>query len=42
MLAAGPTPWIADGIALAVGIGLYLAFMLGVHEWLFGVSPVGR
>lgn len=40
-LAAGSTPWVADGVALVVGIGLYLAFMLGVHEWLFGVSPIG-
>lgn len=41
VLAAGATPWIADGVAIAVGIGLYLAFMLGLHEWLFGVSPIG-
>ena len=41
VLASGATPWIADGVALVVGLGLYLAFMAGLHEWLFGVSPVG-
>lgn len=40
-LAAGATPWIADAIALVVGIGLYLGFMVFLHQWLFGVSPIG-
>ena len=30
----------ADGVAVVVGLGLYLLFMAWAHEWLFGVSPV--
>ena len=39
-LADGSTPWVADGVALVVGLGLYLAFMAFLHQWLFGVSPL--
>ena len=40
-LADGTKPWIADGVALAVGLSLYVAFMVFLHHWLFGVSPIG-
>jgi uncharacterized membrane protein len=30
-----------DVIAVAAGLALYGAFILGVHRWLFGVSPLG-
>ena len=30
-----------DLIALVVGLGLYVAFLLWAHTWLFGVSPLG-
>jgi uncharacterized membrane protein len=30
-----------DWIALGGGLGLYVAFILGLHRWLFGVSPIG-
>ena len=45
-IASGPpipdarSPWVGDGIALAAGLGLYLAFMAFAHRWLFGVSPI--
>lgn len=39
-LAAGATPWVADAIAVVVGLGLYVAFMVFLHQWLFGVSPI--
>lgn len=29
-----------DIIAVVVGVGLYLAFIFGVHQWLFGVAPI--
>jgi uncharacterized membrane protein len=28
-----------DAIAIVAGLGLYLAFIGGVHQWLIGVSP---
>ncbi len=36
--------WANDVIALVVGATLYVAFLVGLHEWLIGVSPlaVGR
>lgn len=30
-----------DLIAIVAGLGLYAAFLLGLHTWLFGVSPLG-
>lgn len=30
-----------DAIAVGGGLALYAVFMLGLHAWLFGVSPVG-
>jgi len=30
-----------DLIALIAGLGLYVAFLIGVHAWLIGVSPLG-
>lgn len=30
-----------DVIAVVGGLGLYVAFVLWLHAWLFGVSPVG-
>jgi uncharacterized membrane protein len=35
---AGPVKW--DIIAVAAGLALYVALVLGAHEWLFGVSPL--
>jgi len=29
-----------DGIAVAGGLVLYVAFVMGLHQWLFGVAPV--
>ena len=30
-----------DLIAIGIGLVLYLAFLFGLHAWLFGVSPLG-
>jgi uncharacterized membrane protein len=30
-----------DLIVLAAGLALYVAFILGLHRWLIGVSPIG-
>ncbi len=30
-----------DAIAVGGGLALYAAFLLGLHAWLFGVSPIG-
>jgi uncharacterized membrane protein len=30
-----------DLIAVAAGLGVYAAFVLFMHRWLFGVSPIG-
>ena len=37
---AAPSKW-NDAIAVVGGLGLYAAFVLGLHQWLFGVSPIG-
>jgi uncharacterized membrane protein len=37
---APPSPW-NDAIAVVVGLVLYVAFVLRLHVWLFGVSPLG-
>ena len=29
-----------DAIAITLGLGVYAAFVLGLHQWLFGVSPL--
>lgn len=29
-----------DALAIILGLGLYLAFIFGLHAWLFGVSPI--
>ena len=29
-----------DFIAVALGLGLYVAFIFGLHQWLFGVAPI--
>lgn len=29
-----------DAIAIALGLGVYIAFIFGLHSWLFGVSPI--
>ena len=31
-----------DIIAVLAGLALYVAFVLWLHTWLFGVSPIGR
>ena len=31
-----------DIIVVVVGLGLYVAFVLWLHTWLIGVSPIGR
>jgi len=33
-------PW-NDWVAVIAGLALYAAFLLGVHRYLFGVSPLG-
>ncbi len=35
-----PGPVRNDVIAVVVGLGLYVAFLFGVHQWLFGVAPI--
>ncbi len=35
-----PPSALNDAIALIAGLGLYAAFLLGVHRWLIGVSPL--
>lgn len=37
---APPSRW-NDAVAVVGGLGLYAAFLLGMHRWLFGVSPLG-
>jgi uncharacterized membrane protein len=37
---APPSKW-NDAVAVVVGLALYVAFVLRLHVWLFGVSPVG-
>lgn len=29
-----------DALAIVLGLGLYVAFILWLHAWLFGVSPI--
>lgn len=39
--APGAVAWSRnDAIALIVGLALYAVFVLGAHQWLFGVSPL--
>lgn len=33
-------PLTNDLIAVGVGLGLYAAFIFGLHQWLFGVAPI--
>ena len=40
VLSDSRTAWVADGLALVIGLALYLAFMVFLHQWLFGVSPI--
>ncbi len=39
MPAVKPTPG-NDIIVLVAGLGLYVAFLYGLHRWLIGVSPI--
>lgn len=41
-LPAAPSSAANDFIAVGVGLALYVAFVLWLHAWLFGVAPVGR
>ena len=36
-----PPSRLNDAIALIGGLALYAAFVMGVHRWLIGVSPMG-
>lgn len=38
---AAPPNWANDVIALVVGATIYVVFLVFLHEWLFGVSPLG-
>jgi uncharacterized membrane protein len=38
---APPRGGVNDGIAIVVGLVIYVAFLFGVHRWLIGVSPLG-
>lgn len=31
-----------DALAVMIGLGIYLALVMGLHTWLIGVSPLGR
>ncbi len=37
-----PASKVNDLIAVIAGLGLYVAFVLWLHAWLIGVSPIGR
>jgi uncharacterized membrane protein len=37
---APPRGSVNDGIAIVVGLVVYVAFLFGVHRWLIGVSPL--
>jgi uncharacterized membrane protein len=37
---AGPVMW--DVVAVVGGIAVYLAFVFGLHLWLFGADPIAR
>jgi uncharacterized membrane protein len=37
-----PVSRINDIIAIVLGLGLYIAFVLWLHAWLIGVSPIGN
>lgn len=37
---SAPPNWANDVIALVVGATLYVSFLLFLHEWLIGVSPL--
>ncbi|MEL7370964.1 MAG: NnrU family protein [Myxococcota bacterium] len=39
-VAPTPGPIINDIIAVVVGLGLYVAFIMGIHQYLFGVAPI--
>ena len=41
-IAGAPPSKANDVIAVAVGLALYVAFILWLHIWLFGVPPIGR
>jgi uncharacterized membrane protein len=36
-----PAGRLNDLIAVVAGLGIYIAFVVAVHAWLFGVSPLG-
>jgi uncharacterized membrane protein len=37
----GTPPWrFNDALAVILGLGVYVAFLLWLHQWLFGVSPL--
>lgn len=38
---AAPAAPYNDLLAVVLGLGLYAAFLLGAHQWLFGVAPLG-
>jgi len=40
-VAGAPPSKANDAIALVAGLALYAAFVMGLHRWLIGVSPVG-
>ena len=39
-LARGATPLMLDVAAVGIGIGLYVIFLFGLHQSLFGVAPI--
>lgn len=39
---SAPTSRVNDIIVLVGGLALYVAFVLWLHTWLIGVSPIGR
>jgi uncharacterized membrane protein len=40
-LPGAPPAKMNDVIAVVAGLALYVVFVLGAHQWLFGVSPLG-
>jgi uncharacterized membrane protein len=36
-----PTSPVNDVIVVGVGVALYAVLLLGLHQWLIGVAPLG-
>ena len=39
-VSGSPPSRVNDLIVLGAGLGLYVGFVLGLHQWLIGVPPI--